>query len=603
MSDVIKMLPDKVANQIAAGEVIQRPASVVKELLENAVDAGAEKVQLIIKDAGKTLVQVIDDGSGMSVTDARLCFEKHATSKIKDVNDLFDIRTKGFRGEAMPSIAAVAQVELKTKQENENVGTAIKIEGSEILSQEPTSCAKGTNILVKNLFFNIPARRNFLKSNPVETRHIVEEFQRISLTHPEVEFTLHHNDKEAFHLTKGNLRQRITSLFGKNYNERLVPINEETSILRLNGFIGKPEFARKTRGEQYFFVNNRFIKSNYFNHAIFTAYDELIQNGMYPSYFIYMEVDPTTIDVNIHPTKTEVKFEDERAIYSILKSATMQSLGRYNIAPTLDFEKETSFDINPPTQGTVIKAPVFKPDPNYNPFKEDSGKSFSDGSFTQTKIEQEDIASLEEMYQKIDEEIPTEESSQLMEQKEEKAPYQLHGRYIVNHIKSGFLMIDQQRAHERILFEQYIVNIATNQSGSQQLLFPITLEMSQQDIEMLQSVSSQLNGIGFDISEFGKGTIIINGIPATLAQIRIQVAIDEILQNLKDTGEANLKLEEKLARSLAKSASIKPGVKLEQEEMKAIIDQLFACEVPYYTPNGKATVITVPLEEIEAKFS
>lgn len=606
MPDVIQLLPDNVANQIAAGEVVQRPASLVKELIENAIDAGAGKIQLIVKDAGKSLVQVIDDGCGMTDTDARLCFEKHATSKIKSVDDLFSIQTKGFRGEAMASIAAVAQVEMKTRRAGDDVGTRIVIEGSEIKVQEPCSTPPGTSIMVKNLFFNIPARRNFLKSNPVETKHIIEEFQRIAFTHPDVSMEMHHNGNEIFNLNTGTLRQRIVALMGKNYNEKLVPIEEETTILNLKGFIGKPEAARKTRGEQYFFVNDRFIKSPYFNHAVMGGYDELISSDQYPSYFIYMDVDPATIDVNIHPTKTEVKFEDERSIYAILKSAVKQSLGRYNITPTLDFEQETSFNVTPLPKDKTVSAPNIKPDPEYNPFKLSSAQS----DFTSRKVSSTDIAALEDMYARIDiekSENPQEqleitaENGEDVEIEEQKLPYQLHRKYVINHIKSGFIVIDQQRAHERILYEQFVQKIANNTVGSQQMMFPLTLELSQQDIRMLQSVRSELNGIGFDISEFGNGSIIINGIPAVLSESDVGAALEEVLKSLSEE-LTTIKLGEKLARSLAKSTGIKKGQQLGIEEMQTLIDELFACEQPFYTPSGKPTTVTVPLNELEKKF-
>jgi len=608
MPDVIKLLPDHVANQIAAGEVVQRPASVVKELVENAIDAGATKIQLIVKDAGKALVRVIDNGCGMTDTDCRLCFEKHATSKINTVDDLFSIQTKGFRGEAMASIAAVAQVEVNTRRPEDEIGTKLIIEGSEVKLQEPTSTPVGTSIEVKNLFFNIPARRNFLKSNPIETRHIIEEFQRIAFTHPETELIFHHNGNEIFNLNGGTLRQRIVAIMGKNYNEKLVPIEEETSILKISGFIGKPEAARKKRGEQYFFVNNRFIKSPYFNHSVVKGYEELIANDQFPSYFIYLEVDPTTIDVNIHPTKTEVKFEDERSIYAILNSATKQSLGRYNITPTLDFEQETSFNVAPLPKNAVVSAPKIEQDPDYNPFKLEPSQS----DFKHKKVSTSDIAALEKMYQSLPSDkqelitVSSEDETQgsideVVDIEEKKLPYQLHKKYIINHIKSGFIVIDQQRAHERILFEQFVQKIANNVVGTQQMMFPLTLELSQQDIGILQSVSNDLIGMGFDISEFGSGSVIINGIPAVLSESDVKTTMEEILESLNDE-ISSIKLGEKMARSMARAAGIKKGKNLSIEEMQNLIDELFACEQPFYTPTGKPTTVTVPLDELERKF-
>lgn len=601
MPNVIKLLPDHVANQIAAGEVVQRPASVVKELLENAVDANAQNIQVILKEAGRSLVQVIDDGKGMNPTDTRMCFEKHATSKIESVDDLFSIQTKGFRGEAMSSIAAVAQVEIKSRTEKEDLGTRFIIEGSEIKINEPCPTSIGTNIQVKNLFYNVPARRNFLKSNAAELRRIIEEFQRIALTHPELGMKMHHNGNEIHNLIGQTLRQRIVAIMGKNFNEKLVPIEEETSIIQVNGFIGKPESARKSRGEQYFFVNNRFIKSPYLNHAVVKAYDELIATDQHPTYFIYLTVDPATIDVNIHPTKTEIKFEDERSIYAILRSAAKQSLGRYNIAPTLDFNQETSFEITPLPKERSISPPDVKGDPNYNPFDLSSAQS----DFTAKKASSSDILALENMYKNANDALPVDRDDselELIEVKEQRLPYQLHKKYIINHIKSGFVLIDQQKAHERILFERYIQKIANNAMGSQQVLFPITLKLSNQDIALLQSVSQQLIGMGFDISEFGQGSIIINSIPNVVNEMNLQHAFELVLTSLKDEGQISIRFEEKLARSMAKAECIKRGQTLSVLEMQNLIDELFACEQPFYSPSGKPTTVNVPLEEFEKKF-
>ncbi|MDA8715345.1 DNA mismatch repair endonuclease MutL [Flavobacteriales bacterium] len=599
MPDVIKLLPDHVASQIAAGEVVQRPASVVKELLENAVDAKAENIQVILKDAGRSLIQVIDDGIGMNPTDSKMCFEKHATSKIESVDDLFSIQTKGFRGEAMSSIAAVAQVDIKSRTANEELGTRLIIEGSEVKLNEPCPTITGTNIQVKNLFYNVPARRNFLKSNTAELRRIIEEFLRIALTHPELGMKLNHNGNEVHNLIGQSLRQRIVAIMGKNYNEKLVPIEEDTTIIKVSGFIGKPEAARKTRGEQYFFVNNRFIKSPYLNHAVVKAYEELIAPDQHPSYFIYLTVDPATIDVNIHPTKTEIKFEDERAIYAILRSASKQSLGRYNIAPTLDFDQETSFEINPLPKDRTVSPPHVKGDPDYNPFHLSSAQS----DFTGKKASSSDILALENMYKNAnDSPNVVNDEEELMEVQEQRLPYQLHKRYIINHIKSGFILIDQQKAHERILFERYIQKIANNAISAQQVLFPITIELNNQDIVLLQSVSKQLNGMGFDVSEFGQGSIIINAIPSVVNEMNLQHAFELILSSLKDEDQIHIRFEEKLARSMAKAECIKSGQTLSVLEMQNLIDELFACEQPFYSPAGKPTTVNVPLEEFEKKF-
>src|ERR1051326_2451951 len=429
MPDIIRLLPDSVANQIAAGEVIQRPASAVKELMENAVDAEATTIKLIVRDAGKTLLQVTDNGKGMSETDARLCFERHATSKIEKADDLFNIRTKGFRGEALASIAAIAQVELKTRLRGEQLGTQVIIEGSEVKSQEPCACSEGTSFSIKNLFYNVPARRNFLKSDPVEFRHIIEEFQRVALPHPEISFSLHHNGQEVFHLPAATFRQRISGVFGNNYNERLVPVEEETSIVKVGGFIGKPQFARKTRGEQFFFLNNRFIKSAYLNHAVQMAFEELLPADSFPSYFLLLEVQPNTIDVNIHPTKTEVKFEDEKFIYSILRSAVKRALGKYNISPTLDFEKETAFDINPLPKNASVKIPTITVNPDYNPFeiknKIPSSREIYSSRFSEKKFPENEMNVPKEEQQHFNNELT--QAGNI----EKRPVFQLHAKYII----------------------------------------------------------------------------------------------------------------------------------------------------------------------------
>jgi DNA mismatch repair protein MutL len=625
MADIIELLPDSVANQIAAGEVIQRPASVVKELVENSIDAGSTSIKLIIKDAGKTLIQVIDNGCGMSETDARLSFERHATSKIKAANDLFAIRTKGFRGEALASIAAIAHVEMKTKRREDELGIKIIIEGSSITSQEPDSCSEGTCFSVKNLFFNVPARRNFLKSNPVETKHIIEELQRVALAHPEVAFTMHNNGNEVFNLPAGSLRQRVVSMFNKNYNQRLVPVEEETDILKVTGFVGKPEFAKKTRGEQYFFVNNRFIKSPYLNHAISTAYDELISKDHFPSYFLFLDIDPSTIDINIHPTKTEVKFEDERALYAIIHSSVKQSLGKYNIAPSLDFEQETSFNV-PLHPEKEITAPIISTNKDYNPFNESSETATAPKTNTsgnqlyQQSREKKNTENWQELYK-----VNLEVSSNAFENQEEtvepsanlfdkadgtkvdpaetKVTYQLHKKYILTHLKSGFMVIDQQKAHERILYEQLIVSLAHNKGMSQQELFPETIEFSITDYQLLLEMEDEIKALGFDIADFGNNTIAVNGIPADAKNANAKELLESLLEQFK-FNVANYKLSKRdnLAQSLARSMSIKPGQVLTTVEMNALVDQLFACEVPYYSPGKKPTIVTFTLEELDKRF-
>ena len=612
MSNLIKLLPDSVANQIAAGEVVQRPASAVKELLENSIDAGATKVQLILKDAGRTLIQVIDNGCGMGETDVRMCFERHATSKISETNDLFSIRTKGFRGEAMASIAAVAQVEMKTKLIGEDLGLKLVIEGSKVISQEPVQTENGTSISVKNLFFNIPARRNFLKSNAVETKHIIDEFQRVALTHPEVEFIMIHNAVELFNLPLGSLRQRIVGVFGKSFNQKMVPIEEKTSIINITGFIGKPDFAKKTRGEQYFFVNKRYIKSSYLNFAVMKAYQDLIQNKTYPSYFIYIEIDPASIDINIHPTKTEIKFEDERAIFAIISSAVRQSIGKYQVAPSLDFEQETSFNVDPFIQGQEIKVPQIKINPNFNPFEDRTKdkKPVSSGRMPSfPKRDSSQMGALNDLYKKntniqfedLDEKEP---EKKLVEVVSERKMFQMHNRYIFSQIKSGYILIDQQKAHERILYERFLESLEKQNASTQKQLFPVLIEFSTSNFAILQEIWKEVEHIGFDISEFGKNTISVNGIPSDISNNDIKDLFENIIEQFKNNkDQLKLDTKESIARAMARNMRIRKGKKLTEEEMTLLTDQLFGCITPNYSPNGKKTIITVTLEELEKLFS
>jgi len=608
MSNLIKLLPDAVANQIAAGEVVQRPASAVKELLENSIDSGATHVQLIIKDAGKTLIQVIDDGCGMGETDARMCFERHATSKIKETNDLFSIRTKGFRGEAMASIAAVAQVEMKTKLHDQEVGVKIDIEGSKILTQEPVQTPNGTSIAIKNLFFNIPARRNFLKSNQVETRHIIDEFQRVALTHPEVSFKMTHNGSEIFNLPQGTLRQRIVNVFGKKFNQSLVPIDEKTSITNLIGFIGKPEFAKKTRGEQFFFVNKRYIKNSYLNYAVMQAYQDLIPTKSFPSYFIYMDMDPASIDINIHPTKTEIKFEDEKAIYAILNSAVKQSIGKYQVAPSLDFDQETSFNVEPFQKGMEVKVPEIKVNPQFNPFeKEVSRKSESSkGSYRNDTPSTRQIDALQQFYSQQRETIPAQkeqDSNELLPIDLDKKIFQVHNRYIYSQIKSGFILIDQQKAHERILYEKFSFSIQNHSIASQKELFPVQLEFSASNFALLKEIWEEVQLMGFDIVEFGKNTISINGVPSGIKDTDYQRSFEQILEQVKNNQDKlNLNIQESLVRAMAFNMSIKKGKQLTELEMNNLIDELFACDQPEYAINGKKTYLTFTTDELDKLF-
>lgn len=625
MSDIIHLLPDSVANQIAAGEVIQRPASAVKELLENAIDADATSISLVIKDAGKSLIQVIDDGSGMSETDARLSFERHATSKITCADDLFNITTKGFRGEALASIAAIAQVELKTKKEGKELGSSILIEGSEVKEQEHCSCSKGTSFSIKNLFYNVPARRNFLKSNVIEIKHIIDEFQRVALVHPEISFSMFNNGNEVFNLNKGSFRQRIVSVFGDKYNQKLVPVTESTDIVSIEGFVTKPEFAKKTRGEQFFFVNNRFIKNAYLNHAIQSAFDQLLSKDQYPSYFLKLTIDPSKIDINIHPTKTEIKFEDERSIYAIIRTAVKQGLGKNNISPTLDFEQESSFNIPIFRSTDPIKVPSIKVNPDYNPFSGVDKKSTSNGQ----QFVKQNNKNWETLYQdfevnteviKAQQEITSEEkqtpsvperagnqtiltSWDETEHETKKTFVQLHQKYIFTQLKSGFLIIDQQRAHERILFEHFVATIANNKSSSQQLLFPETIDFSSSDAELLLEIKNEIAALGFIMDKVGRNSFVVSAIPSEIENLAIKQIFETLLEQLKsNNSELKLKKVEHLASSLAKSSSIKAGKSLSEEEMSSLIDNLFACEMPYSLLNGKPTVITLTLDDLNKQF-
>ena len=613
MSDIIHLLPDSVANQIAAGEVVQRPASAVKELMENALDAGSSKIKLIIKDAGKTLIQVIDTGCGMSETDARMSFERHATSKIRKADDLFSIRTMGFRGEALASIAAIAQVEMKTRRIGDEIGILIEIEGSEIKNQETITCPEGTSISIKNLFYNVPARRNFLKTDSVELRHIIDEFQRVAIPNPSVAFSLHHNNTEVFHLEPGTLKQRLMSIFGSSYNTRLVPVEEDTAIVKIKGFVIKPDFAKKTRGEQFFFLNKRYIKSPYLHHAVQSAFEQLLPNDSFASYFLMLDVDPKTIDINIHPTKTEVKFEDEKSIYAFLRSAIKKSLGQFNISPSLDFDQEAHLYNMPlkPIDG-IYKQPTIKVDQNYNPFKTDTSSSSKT-----SERELSNRGNWEKMYSRHSDnqfefEIKKEEESQQtintnwdneLHESIKKSTYQLHNKYILSHIKTGFMVIDQQGAHERILYEQILENFEKHKSVTQQELFPKTIEMNSSDFELVKEIHSEIQALGFDISEFGKNTFIIHGVPADTAEFDSSALLEGLIENYKQNLlELKSEKRENLARSMARNMAIKSGKLLSQEEMNKLIDELFACKMPYSTPSGKPTITTFSSDDLDKRF-
>ena len=611
MSDIIQLLPDSVANQIAAGEVVQRPASAVKELLENAIDAGADKIQLIIKDAGKALIQVIDNGCGMTVTDARMCFERHATSKVRKAEDLFAIRTMGFRGEAMASIAAIAQVELKTKRYEDEVGTLLQIEGATFIKQEPVGTPNGTSISIKNLFYNTPARRNFLKSNPAEMRHIIDEFQRVAMAKPTIAFSLHHDGVEIYRLPASMLKQRIVHLFGNNYNERLIPVEEETTIINLKGYIGKPEFAKKTRGEQFFFVNDRFIKDAYLNHAVNRAYQELLPDDNFPLYVLFIDIDPAKIDVNVHPTKTEIKYLDEKSIYAIIHSAVKRSLGRFNISPTIDFNQETGFSqmISPLAQEDIVP-PSIAFNPDFNPFtptrstpKEPSYVRNYGNAGTSTQ----NWGSLYEVTEtKVAQQVPL--SLPLSEgyaDPIQKQFMQVHNRYIVSQIKSGVMVIDQQAAHERILYERFLLHLEDRKGASQQSLFPQTVTLSPNDYELAKSLLTDIKSLGFEVREFGKNTLVIEGIPVDLGSSTINETqlFEHLIEGYKNS-QQELKLDKRdsLARSMAKNSAIKAGTSLGQQEMNTLIEELFACKTPNFSISGKPIIQTIGLNEIAQKF-
>ncbi|MFT5238344.1 MAG: DNA mismatch repair protein MutL [Flavobacteriaceae bacterium] len=620
MADIIKLLPDHVANQIAAGEVVQRPASVVKELLENAIDAGASEITLVIKDAGKTLVQVIDNGLGMSTTDARLSFERHATSKIKSAEDLFCLHTKGFRGEALASIAAIAHVELKTKTEASEVGTKINIEGSQVVEQESVVSLKGTTISVKNLFYNIPARRNFLKSNTVETRHIIDEFHRVVLAHPQVSFTMLANGSDVFKLPGSNSRQRIVNVFGAKSNEKLVPVSEETEIIKISGFVLKPDFAKKSRGEQFFFVNNRFIKSPYLHHAVLSAFEGLIKEGMNPGYFLFLEVDPKSIDINIHPTKTEIKFDDEHALYAILRSTIKHSLGQFNIGPVLDFKREAGFDTPYDYNKKSAVAPIIDVDKAFNPFqkdgvqgnikfpykreKETSWESLYVGlkdGFGSVPRSSNDSANRVEMQFESDE-----VTGNLFEDDSEAAgqtTFQLQNKYIISPIKSGLMIIHQHLAHQRVLYEELLKNITVQEAVSQQLLFPLCFNLSKPDVEILKKIQEQLEHTGFVFSVLKGDVVEIGGIPVTVVESQIEKILEQLINDIREeVPGAGFSQNDLLAKSMAKSMAIKTGASLNREEREHLVNQLFACKEPSFAPNNKAVLITMDVNDFDKKF-
>ena len=577
MPDIIKLLPDSVANQIAAGEVIQRPASVVKELIENSVDAGGRNIRVIIKDSGKTLIQIIDDGTGMSETDARLSFERHATSKITTAQDLFAIKTKGFRGEALASIAAVAMVELKTRREESDTGILVIINGSKVETQEPCSCPVGSSFSVKNLFFNIPARRKFLKSDNTEIRHIVNEFQKIVLAHPDIRFTLHHNESEIYNLISGNLRQRIIGVFGKQINQDLITLETETSLINIKGFIGKPENARRTYGEQFFFVNNRFMKHPYFHKAVVEAYQNILPVEAIPSYFIFMEADPASIDINIHPTKTEIKFEDERSIWQILMASVREALGRFNIVPSLDFENEALVDI-PVLRSSNIQPeqPRIEINTQFNPF--DGEERTNQRSGFVERFERENTANWEKLYSALEKENDNPEQYDKIKETQRKF-FQIKNKYFVCPVKSGLMLIDQKRAHERVLYERLLECLSNNRAISQVDMFPVTAELNPADYFIIKEIEEELELLGFRIQHSGKNKITINGRPADSDSSDPLEMLEILLEDYKNTqAEPTSGAKERIAAGMACASAIRYGEVLSQGEMEDLFDSLFACQ-------------------------
>jgi DNA mismatch repair protein MutL len=613
MSDIIQLLPDSVANQIAAGEVIQRPASVIKELIENAVDAGSTTIEILVRDAGKNLVQVIDNGSGMSETDARLCCERHATSKIKNADDLYSIRTLGFRGEALASIAAIAELEIQTRRHRDDTGTLLEIKGSGFVRQEPVACRAGCKISIKNLFYNVPARRKFLKTNSTELRHIVNEFQRIALGHPQIEFSLQNDGEKMYHLPASNHRQRIMHIFGKNMNQQLVEVNTQTAMVSISGFIGKPEFARRSPGEQFFFINNRFMRHPYFHKAVTGAFDRLLSPEMIPSYFIYFTVDPGSVDVNIHPTKTEVKFEDEKAIWQILMASIREALGKYNIVPSIDFNVDGMIHIPVPGRQTGPVSPEIPVNHEFNPFSPGTGKQRNHSAPLRTA----GFGNWEEIYREFesdpvndgkrgDRDFPAGADPDGPKEMIVSHPalLQMKNKYILSPVKSGLMIIDQRRAHERILYEKFIKSIRSGSFIAQQELYPYNIELQPSDYLLIKELSADLADFGFDIRDFGPNSILISGCPVDAGHADPAEMIGSLLAEYKSTGSGFLESpREKIARNLARSSAVHYGKPLKREEMQELIDKLFACEMPNYSPDGQIIIAFIANEDIEKKFT
>ncbi len=597
MADIIQLLPDSIANQIAAGEVVQRPSSVVKELMENAIDAHADEIKVIIKEAGKVLIQVTDNGTGMSETDARLSFERHATSKIRKAEDLFALTTMGFRGEALASIAAIAQVEMKTRLATKELGTFLLIEGSAVKKQEQSAAVPGTTISVKNLFYNIPARRNFLKSAPVEMKHILDEFQRLALAYPQKSFSLIHGDQVIYELHPGKLSQRIVALFGKSYQQQLAACQEETDLVKVSGYIGRPESAKKTRGEQFFFVNNRFIRSSYLHHAVTNAFEGLLPEGSHPFYVLFMEIDPKHIDVNVHPTKTEIKFDDERGVYAVVMASVRQALGAHNLAPAIDF----SADVN---AFNKLSANQRKLQDTY--YDEQIGNA----------LNKSNLDNWEKLFEHRDSEQPENReqrtpmrfesalnNNETLPPREERTVFQLQNKYVVRPVKDGLMIMDQQAAHERVLYEKFLLQLKGVPGNSQQSLFPQTVELTPADFALVTEAEKEIKALGFRFEAFGKSAILVSGIPADLAGGEKEL-FEGLLEQFKvNQAELALPLKENLARSLAKRAAIKSGQKLRKEELDALVEGLFACNNPNFSPDGGSTFFIFDASKIEDYFN
>lgn len=598
MPDIIQLLPDSIANQIAAGEVVQRPASAVKELMENSIDAKATAIKLIVKEAGKTLIQVVDDGMGMSETDARMSLERHATSKIRKVEDLFTLHTKGFRGEALASIAAVSQLEMKTRIAEQELGTCLVVEGSEVKKQEPVACEKGTSISVKNLFYNIPARRNFLKSNPVELKHVYEEFQRLALAHSDIIFSFIQTDEVVYDLPATRLSQRIVNIFGKSYQEQLAACQEETNLVKVTGYVGKPDFARKTRGEQFLFVNNRFIRSNYLHHAVMSAFDNLLPENSFPFYVIFIEIDPKHIDVNVHPTKTEIKFDDERAIYAVVRSAVRQAIGSHNLTPTIDFKADVNI-ISKLSQAAAQSKDIYFEE-RFSTALRGSNHDNWEKLFDQSKH----FGASPPDPQVLRFENSVNKPSDDLFVAEDKVLVQLHHRYIMRQVRSGMMILDQQLAHERILYEKFLNQLKNKSAESQQSLFPQAVTLSAADFALALEMEQEIAALGFRLEVFGKNTLVINGIPTNLPTGGGKELFEGLIEQFKiNQSELSVPLKENLARSLAKRACIKAGQMLVKEEMQALIDSLFTCSTSNYSPDGMPTFFIFELSKIESYFN